>query len=292
MLTRSLIFYFFISGTLLGQSGLETLDAYIEAKNYVKAEELLKKQLQTSSSPNLKNKLGEVYGYQLKWDQAIDIYQELTSSFPQNASYFFRYGGVLAKKAQSSSPLMAWMYVGRIKRSFKTSLKLDPTSLETHWALVDLYVSLPGIAGGSNSQAYSYANKLKALSPLDGYLAIGYIHEYNDEPEKARSNYMKAFELLDTYRKNNRNQLNYQIGKICSDYQIQLDRGIKHMGIYIENYTVLDGVPLEWAYFRMAKLYRAKKNRNKAEQWIDKALLLKPDFKPALEERTLLADLQ
>ena len=292
MLIRTLIFYFLISGTLLGQSSLETLDAYIEAKDYIKAEELLKKNLQTNSNPSLKNKLGEVYGYQLKWDEAIDIYKELTKRFPDNASYFFRYGGVLAKKAQSSSPLIAWMYIGRIKSSFKTSLRLNPKSLETYWALVDLYVSLPGIAGGSNSKAYSYANKLKALSPLDGFLAIGYIHEYNEEPEKARSNYMKAFNLLDTYRENTRNQLNYQIGKICSDYQIELDRGIRHMKIYIENYTVLDGVPLEWAYYRMAKLYRAKKKRKEAELWIEKALALKPDFKPALDERNRLAVLQ
>ena len=281
-----------MSGTLFGQSSLETVDAYIEAKDYIKAEELLKESLQTNSNPTLKNKLGEVYGYQLKWDEAIDIYKELTSSFPENAGYFFRYGGVLAKKAQSSSPLMAWMYVGRIKNSFKTSLKLDPTSLETHWALVDLYVSLPGIVGGSNSKAYSYANNLKGLSPLDGYLAIGYIHEYNEEPEKARSNYMKAFKLLDSYQENTRNQLNYQIGKICSDYQIELDRGIRHLKIYIDNYTVLDGVPLEWAYYRMAKIYRAKKDRDEAEEWIEKALMLKPDFKPALEERTRLAGLQ
>ena len=292
MLGRTLIFCFLFSGAALAQTSLSTVEYYISSKKYAEAEKLLENNPNLNSDPALKNKLGEVYGYQLKWDKAIDIYSDLVRRFPENANYFFRYGGVLAKKAQSSNPLMAWMYVGRIKSSFKTALKLDPTSLHTHWALIDLYVSLPGIAGGSNSKAHSYAKQLKALSPLDGYLAIGYIHEYNEEPEKARVNYMKAFELLDSYKEKERNQLNYQIGKISSDYQIDLDRGIEHMKTYIENYTVLDGVPLEWAYYRMAKLYRAKKNIDKAELWLEKALVTKPDFKPALKERTQLANLQ
>ena len=292
MIRKLLVLFLFVTAPATGQTSLEAVEAYIEEKNYTKAEDLLVKSLKSNTNPVLQDKLGEVYGYQLKWDQAIDIYKDLTSRFPDNASYFFRYGGVLAKKAQSTSPLMAWMYIGRIKRSFKASLKLNPSSIETLWALVDLYVSLPGIAGGSYAEAFYYAKKLQDLSALDGYLAIGYIHEYRENEEKARSNYMKAFELLDNYEPNGRNQLNYQIGKICSDYQIDLDRGIRHLTKYIEDYTVLDGVPLEWAYYRMAKLYRAKKNRSEAEIWIDKALVIKPDFKPALEERDQLVNLQ
>ena len=269
-----------------------SVDRYIHQKNYSAAENLLKRQLELGSRPGLKDKLGEVYAYQLKWDQAIDIYEELTDTFPDNADYFFRYGGVLAKKAQSSSSFVGLMYLGRIKSSFSKSLKLDPTNIATHWALVDLYVSLPRIVGGSYSKALGYAKQLKRLSPLDGYLAIGYIHEYNDDDETAKSNYMKAFGLLDTYNETPRNQLNYQIGKICSDYKTDLDRGIKHLNLYIENYTVMDGVPLEWAYYRLAKLYRAKMDRGQAEYWIDKALSIKPDFDPALQERRQVTNLQ
>ena len=286
------IFYFFIPWLLLSQTSLDDVERYIELKNYSAAEKSLKRELKKGSRPELKDKLGEIYAYQLEWDKAIDVYEELTESFPDNASYLFRYGGVMAKKAQSSNTFTALMYLNRIKSSFRKSLKLDPTSIATHWALVDLYVSLPRIVGGSDSKAFNYAKQLKLLSPLDGYLAIGYIHEYNDEEEKARSNYMKAFDLLDSYGDTSRNQLNYQIGKICSDYKIELDRGIKHLNLYIENYTVMDGVPLEWAYYRMAKIYRAKMDRRKVEYYVDKALAAKPDFGPALEERKQVAGLQ
>ena len=289
---RLIVLYFFTPWVMISQSSLDDVEQYIELKNYSAAEKILKRQLEIGPRPDLKDKLGEVYAYQLKWDKAIDIYEELTESVPDNASYLFRYGGVMAKKAQSSSSFTALMYISRIKSSFRNSLKLDPGSIATHWALVDLYVTLPRIVGGSYSKALGYAKQLQELSPLDGYLAIGYIQEYNDEREKARSNYMKAFNLLDSYSETSRNQLNYQIGKICSDYKIELDRGIKHLNLYIENYTVMDGVPLEWAYYRLAKIYRAKMDRKKTEFYIDQALAVKPDFGPALEERDKVASLQ
>ena len=152
------------------------------------------------------------------------------------------------------------MWVG-LKVALKQALKLDPDSIEIHWALIDLYISLPGIVGGSLSKARSYALELKALSLLDGYLALGYVYEYDNEPEKAKMNYIKALNLLHDLGQVTRNQLNYQIGKICSDYGIEADKGIAHLNVYISNYTVMDGVPLEWAYYRLAKIYRNKSDR-------------------------------
>ncbi len=277
--------------TILGQHDLDAVEAHILSKEYAEAEKLLSKIVQTGKDPELKDKLGEVYGYQLKWDQAIEIYRDLTEYYPENAGYFFRYGGVMAKKAQSSSPFSAVMYVGRIKSSFKKALKLDPESIEVHWALIDLYISLPGIVGGSNSKAMEYALRLKKLSPLDGYLAIGYVHEYDDEPIKAQSNYMKALAMLDRDKSITRNQLNYQIGKVCSDYAIDPDKGISHLNTYISNYTVMDGVPLEWAYYRLAKIYKQKADKRNAMLWIAKALETKPDFEPALDEKMAIARL-
>ena len=102
----------------------ETVNLYIQAGNYKKAEALLLEAIKTKPSPELKDKLGEVYGYQLKWNSAMDIYGELSEAYPDNAEYLFRYGGVLAKKAQNSNPFLAFMYVGRIKSSFKTGLEI------------------------------------------------------------------------------------------------------------------------------------------------------------------------
>ncbi|MGB5819248.1 MAG: tetratricopeptide repeat protein [Saonia sp.] len=263
-------------------------ERYIAQRDYSAAEALLVERLKVSSSPELKDKLGEAYSFQEKWDQAITIYETLADTYPKNAEYQFKYGGVLARKAQNSNKLRALMLVGKIKKGFMKAAELNPMHIEARWGLVDLYVSLPGIVGGSMSKAYTYAKELKSISAIEGHLALGYVYEYDDMPKKAEENYMKALQYVDGLETVARNQLNYQIGKICGDYERYLDKGIAHMQTYIKNYTVKDGVPLDWAYYRMAKLYRHKGDKREALTWIGKALQDRPDFKPALKEQKII----
>ncbi|MEO1010946.1 MAG: tetratricopeptide repeat protein [Bacteroidota bacterium] len=271
--------------TLFSQKGKAEIDSLVKEKKYEQAESALQELLHLSPNFDVKDQLGKVYGLQRKWDDAIAIYKELTSDYPKNASYAFRYGGVLAKKAQSASTFTSLTLVGRIKESFKRAVALDPGSIEAHWALVDLYVSLPGIVGGSTSKALDYAKDLKAISAIDGYLATGYVYEYDDDPGRARENYFKAMTLLNDLDSVERNQLNYQIGKVCGDYGLELGKGLEHMQNYIDNYTALDGVPLKWAYLRMAKLYRKKEDKSNAKKWLTKALAIDPEFTYALSEK-------
>ncbi len=285
---RSFLFLsaFFLFFATQAQEGIvHKAKNYINEKEYRLAEELLEEALDTSNNVQIKNLLGEVYGHQGKWDEAIDIYRELTKKNPKNAEYQFRYGGVLARKAQSINKIGALTLVGRIKGAFLKAASLDENHLNTRWALVDMYISLPGIVGGNTSKAYDYANELKVLSPIDGYLALGYVSEYDDAPKKAKEYYLKAMKYVDDLGRVDRNQLHYQIGKVSGDYKLKVPKGIYHMRQYIENYSVLDGVPLEWAYYRMAKLYRHSGDKQTAMKWINKSLDLQPEFEQALEEK-------
>jgi hypothetical protein len=58
--------------------------------------------------------------------------------------------------------------------------------------------------------------------------------------------------------------------------------------MYIENYSIKDGVPKDWAYLRLAQIYKNMRNKQIALQWIDKALKDRPDFKEAIEERSII----
>ena len=58
------------------------------------------------------------------------------------------------------------------------------------------------------------------------------------------------------------------------------------MYLYITNYTSKDGVPVSWAYYRLAQIFKHKGDKQKALEWINKALAdddLKP-FKKKKEE--------
>ena len=126
---------------------------------------------------------------------------------------------------------------------------------------------------------------------VDGYLALGYVYEYDDEPEKARVNYLKGLEYLEGKKHIERNQLRYQIGKVCGDYGVKVDEGISHMEKFVEQYSVKDGVPIEWAYYRLARLYRQKMDKKAADEWINKALTMRGDFELAIAERDRISAL-
>ena len=81
-----------------------------------------------------------------------------------------------------------------VKNAFLTAAKLDSKHIESRWALVEFYLQVPGILGGSEKKAQQFADELLAISPVDGYLARGHIQEYFGRYLKAEPEYKKAFE--------------------------------------------------------------------------------------------------
>ncbi|RMA57114.1 tetratricopeptide repeat protein [Ulvibacter antarcticus] len=315
------IFYFFIlsSATLFAQGDYQQAKVYFENEDFSKAKPIFQKY--AKEHPNhLKTieYLGDIAGYTKDWDTAISYYETLLKADDRSANYHFKYGGALGMKALSISRIRAITYIGDIREAFETAAELDPKHIETRWALVEYYIQLPGIIGGSEKKAEKYANELGKISAVDGYLANGYIAEYSERPKDAEAFYKKAIavggsphtyeKLANLYENNNRpkeaietsekslrlhkrNQLNYQIGKIAAQYKLDAELGIKCLQEYIENYTLKDGVPKDWAYYRMAQIYKNEGKKHTALLWVEKALQDRPDFKEALQEKAAILNL-
>jgi len=313
------LWVFFMSSFCFAQSAKEKAKAYIAERAFVKAQQEMTAFLsENSDDKEAIELLGDAYGHQEKWDQAIEQYEKLKDKEPNNADYQYKYGGALGMKALSISKLKALGIIGDVKRAFLKAAELDPNHIDARWALVELYVSLPGIVGGSNSKALKYANELQNLSKVDGYLAKGYVYEYDDEPELAEKYYKLAIkvggsvtcyekltnfyesqdkpdEAIDNiekaHEKHQRNAMHYQIGKVCADYNIQLDKGEKCLKAYLTNHSSRDGVPKAWAYYRLAQIYKHKKDKEEALKWIDKAITGLPKIKVFKEEKASISRL-
>ncbi|NRD21003.1 tetratricopeptide repeat protein [Winogradskyella eckloniae] len=310
------LFVLLVSTISYSQTSIEDAKAFIAQKEFVKAQTEMTLFLE-SHPDDLEGLelLGDAYGYQKKWDKAIEQYQKLKQKRPENANYHYKYGGALGMKALSISKIEALGIIGDVKNAFLKAAQLDPTHIETRWALVELYVSLPGIVGGSFSKALMYANQLEELSKVDGYLAKGYVYEYDDEPELAEKNYRLAIEvggsltcyekltgfyedqeqpkkaienLEEAHDKHQRNAMHYQIGKVCADYNIQLDKGEAMLKTYIKNHSAKDGVPKEWAYYRLAQIYKHLEQTDEALIWIDKAISGLPDIDAFIDFKATL----
>ncbi|MBT8271319.1 MAG: hypothetical protein HKO90_05575 [Flavobacteriaceae bacterium] len=295
------------------QSIVTDVNRLFEERKYVQAQRLLLDYV-AENPEDIKaiELLGDAYGFLKNWDKAVSCYKELVNSNDLNADFHYKYGGALGMKALTANRIRALGLVGSIKKAFHTSARLDPNHIEARWALVELYMQLPGIIGGSKKKALQYAEELQELSPVDGYLAKGYVYEYDDEPDKAEYNYKRAvevggsitcFDKLTAFYENNnmpdqaianiekasqkhqRNILHYQLGKVSADYNIQLDKGERCLRTFISNHSSKDGVPVEWAYYRLAQISKHRQNKTEALKWIDKALQQRSDFKQAIQEK-------
>lgn len=292
---------------MFSQTAFDDIDALFQKKQFNKAEKLAV--IYSENHPNnLKaiEYLGDAYGHQKKWDDAIIQYEKLVKAKHSNANYHYKHGGALGMKALSVNKLKALGIIGDVKKAFLKAAELDKNHIDTRWALVELYMQLPGIIGGSKSKSLKYANELEALSRVDGYLAKGYIYEYDDEPKLAEKYYKMAIveggslncfnKLTAFYEKEKqpekaiknieaaqiklqRNALHYQIGKVAAEYNIALEKGEQCLKTYIENYSAKDGVPKAWANYRLAQIYKHQKNKSEALKHIDLAIAKLPKIK-------------
>ena len=193
---KLLYFILFLPTFFFGQSQLDTVKTFITAKKFDIAESSLKEYLIANpNSTEAIELLGDVFGQQKKWDEAIVNYKKLVEFKPNKANYHYKYGGALGMKALSVNKIKALSIIGDVKAAFLKAAELDKNHIDTRWALVQLYMQLPGIVGGSKSKALEFANQLEKLSKVDGYLAKGYIYENDKEPEIAESYYKKAVSI-------------------------------------------------------------------------------------------------
>ena len=298
------------------QTNYQQAEEYFKQENFSRAKPIFENYLkQHPGDKKTREYLGDIAGYQKDWDTAISYYKSLGNEEVSNANYHFKYGGALGFKALSVSRIRTVSYIGDIKHHLERAAALDPKHIETRWALVEFYIQLPGIIGGSEKKAIAYANELGIISKVDEYLAKGYIAEYSGRPKDAEKYYKKAIEvggsphtyekLAGLYEKNNqpkealettskslkihkRNQLNYQIGKISAQYNLEPEYGIECLSEYLANYSIKDGVPKDWAYYRLAQIYKNLGKKQIALTWINKALIDRKDFNEAQQEKSLI----
>ena len=139
--------------------------------------------------------LGDIAGHAKNWDEAIKYYEKLKNADSKSANYHYKFGGALGMKAKESNKFTALGMLDDVENAFLTAAKLDSKHIDTRWALVEFYLQIPGILGGSEKKAQKFAQELLVISTVDGYLARGHIQEYFKRFPKAETEYKKAFEI-------------------------------------------------------------------------------------------------
>ena len=155
-----------------------------ELPRFADTEAPLEKTL-TIENKELLEKHGDAYSRKQQWHNAAECYKKLVKRYPGVANYHYKYGGALGMLALTNK-LKAIGFIGEIKKAFKKAAHLDPEHKAARWALVELYMQLPGILGGSKKRALHYAEELEKLNTVEGYLAKGYSYEHDQELKKSQ----------------------------------------------------------------------------------------------------------
>lgn len=193
---KILFLFLFFPLFLCSQNSLEEVKNAFEAGEHQKAVFILNAVLEDKPSDKMaRDYLGQAYASLESWEKSAEVNKTLVEDYPENAEYHFRYGGALGLVAKSSNPFKAASLIGDVKFHLKKAAELDPKHINSRWALLQMYLELPAIIGGSESTSRAYASELKLISPVDGALAFGYIERELENYDKAEIHYKQAVEL-------------------------------------------------------------------------------------------------
>lgn len=190
------LFIYLIPIFAISQTDFDKAEKLYSSKNFEQSKVLFQNYLKDNPN-NIKTieYLGDIAGQNKSWDNAIYYYNKLKQLKPTEANYHYKYGGVMGMKAKESNKFKALGMISEIKSSFEKAISLNPKHIEARAALVEFYLQLPGIVGGSEKKAMFYANEIAQISAVDGYLSKGHIAEYFGRFKEAEIQYKKAIEI-------------------------------------------------------------------------------------------------
>ena len=182
--------------SMLAQSSFENGEKCFKSGKF----ELAKSYFETSLKQNPNDLktieyIGDIECHFKKWEAAVPFYLKLTKLKPNNPEFFYKYGGALGMQAKEANKFQALALLDDVKLAFKRAIALNPDHIGARWALLEIYIQLPGLVGGSESKAKKYADELLKISPVDGYLSKGHIEEYFKRYNNAERFYLKAIEI-------------------------------------------------------------------------------------------------
>ncbi|MDR5591735.1 tetratricopeptide repeat protein [Christiangramia sp. SM2212] len=267
----------------MAQSNLKSAEILLRNGEIEKAKKIF---LQYDDSPKSIEYLGDIASFEKDWDEAIDYYEDLIEIDPNKAMYNFKLGGAMGMKAYYGSKFQAALMLGDIKEYLRKAAELDPNHIEARRALVELYMQIPSVIGGSKTIAESYASDLDRLNEVDALMADAYIYKIQEYKDLAKNKYNEALRLAQKKPELiTRNYLKYELGEAAAIYGIQLGAGKNLLEEYIAYYGYKDIKTPAWAYLRLAQIERIQKNQKAALGHIEKSLEIDPNFDKALIEK-------
>lgn len=249
---------------------------------------LLKNRANRESTALIKSIAELSYDYK-DWDTAIDYYEKLLVDSP-TAENYFKLGVAAARKSLEVSRFFSVPYILKAKNSVLQAHELQPKKVIFLNLLIQLYAEIPSIFGGSIALAETKADVLRDIDPVEGRMMQAYVLKVKNNYEASKSRYAEVFRYLkeeipvpEQWGSTLRRDLIFDLGRAAAEFQMEPELGIAFLDHYLKDSGFKDNYPLEWAYYYRSKIYLYRKEFQKAEASIQKALEINSNFEEGLE---------
>jgi tetratricopeptide (TPR) repeat protein len=127
--------------------------------------------------------------------KATEFIEKAVAAEPRRAEYYLWLGRAFGRRAETSSPFTAPGLASKARQNFEKSVELDPANLEALSDLFEYYLEAPGFLGGGMDKAAKIAQRMAAVSEIEGSWARARMAEKRKEYSGAEEQFRRAVEL-------------------------------------------------------------------------------------------------
>lgn len=196
--------------------------------------------------------LANIYLQDRRYTESLSFYDELCERNPNRFTYQFGRGASAGFLLSGTPSLRSLRYVLQLRSSFETAVRLQPNSVVTRRALLNIYLGLPRLLGGSQTKAGQQLKAIQSINPLEGALA-GAIYAMNKNDQSA---FVQQAQMAynDSKHQFAVNDSRYELAMISSYFFKDSERAIQLLNDFLDNANPGDQYPPVFARYRLAEL--------------------------------------
>ena len=196
--------------------------------------------------------LANIYLQDRRYSDALSFYDELCDRNPNRFAYQFGRGASAGFLLSGTPSFRSLRYVVQLRSSFEAAVRLQPNSLVVRRALLNIYLGLPRLLGGSQTKAEQQYKAIQSINPLEGALA-GAIYAMNNKDQSAFAQ-QAQMAYNDSKYQIAVNDSRYELAMITSYFFGDSERAIQLLDDFLANAKPGDQYPPVFALYRLAEL--------------------------------------
>lgn len=137
-----------------------------------------------------RNQIEKAYETALRWHEAE----------PQNARAAYWVGSTAGQMAMRSGMFKAMGLAKESRKGLEQAVALDPKLVDAQYALMQFHLMAPGMMGGDEDEAIAIAERIAALSPVEGHRAKAQLRWSEKDAEGYLRGNQEALALAPAHR--------------------------------------------------------------------------------------------